>query len=206
MRFAGKTITTERAYRIEKVRRRYLRGETLENIARQMEVSKLAIENDVELIMTDLLDHSKVSPEQRAKAMGVMMARAEEMYRASWEALTASQGESMETRVTSEIDEVDEEYEENGETKTRKKQVPGKPKSTLIRKKQAGDPRWMERAGWAWQKLCELHGLLERAKNDTGSTAAPTTGETGVILYMPANGRDMHLQTNVSKKDETKKT
>lgn len=193
-----KNLRQDRLYRLERVRRRFLRGETAEEIARQMEVSTKQILNDITLIRKEAI-RQLTDPERQKEVIAAMLSRAEEMYRTSWEALLASQGESVETRVTSEIDEIEEEYHENGELKRRKKQVPGKPKSTLIRKKQAGDPRWMERAGWAWQKMCELQGLLDqRTKPDTAITAAPT-GETGVVLYMPTNNRDQHLQTNTPK-------
>jgi len=183
-----------------------MRGESLEEIARQMEVSVNVIRRDLKIIKDTMLQKLADNPEKVRQTAAHMLERAEEMYRTSWEALLASQGESVETRVTSEMDEVEEEYiDDQGETRKRKKQVPSKPKSTLIRKRQAGDPRWMERAGWAWQKMCELQGLLLQKGSDTPTAAAPT-GETGVVLFLPTNGRDMHLQTNKPKKDETPKT
>lgn len=195
----------EIAYRRERVKRRYARGETVSEIARQLETTEAIINKDI-MFIGRIAAKRLADPARHRETIALMLARCEEMYRASWEALAASQGESVETRVTSEIDEIEEEYQENGEIKTRKKQVPGKPKSTLIRKKQAGDPRWMERAGWAWQKMCELQGLLDHARTrpDQAPTAAPT-GETGVVLFMPQNNRDPHLQTNTpQKKTETK--
>lgn len=193
----------EIAYRRERVKRRYARGETVSEIARQLETTEAIINKDI-MFIGRIAAKRLADPARHRETIALMLARCEEMYRASWEALVASQGESVETRVTSEIDEIEEEYQENGEIKTRKKQVPGKPKSTLIRKKQAGDPRWMERAGWAWQKMCELQGLIDNKSKTEQPIAAPT-GETGVVLFMPTNNRDPHLQTNApQKKSETK--
>jgi len=192
------------AYRRERVKRRYARGETVSEIARQLETTEHAVRSDLKYIGS-IAAKRLADPAKHRETIALMLARCEEMYRASWEALVASQGESVETRVTSEIDEIEEEYEENGQTKTRKKQIPGKPKSTLIRKKQAGDPRWMERAGWAWQKMCEIQGLLNNDKMKPDQAIAAPTGETGVVLFLPKNGRDPHLQTNTpEKKNETK--
>lgn len=192
-------ITAERRYRMQQIQRRLGKGQTPAEIARALEVKLRVINNDILLLDEEM---TQLAKQTSMAHLTSQLRRLEEIYRTSWDAYQLSLGDVVVTTIRS--DEMEEKVDKKTGQKT---QVPKNPKSTLTRKKSAGDPRFLERASWAWQKYCELFGLLEKqssiGQNQTGTGEdGIKQHEIGMVIYMPTNGRDMHLQQNRMKMPE----
>lgn len=188
----GDTLGTkcrDREYRIHKVQRRLARGQTVQEIADALEMRRQIVISDIK-ILEEMAGN--IAKRAASDHLGKQIMRLEEMYRSSWEAFLLSQGDSLVTTIRS--DKMKTEIDKKtGE----KRQVPVNPKSTMTRKKQAGDPRFMAQAAWAWDRYSELFGLISKQGGKTGNQIdGQLPGEIGMVVYMPTNGRDMHLQQN----------
>ncbi len=177
----------ERQFRIHKIQRRLARGQTVQEIADALELKRQIVASDIrelELMAGNIAKHAA------SDHLGKQIMRLEEMYRTSWEAFQLSQGDALVTTIRSDkMKKVKDKI--TGEVR----EVPANPVSTMTRKKQAGDPRFMAQAAWAWDRYSELFGLISK-QGKGNQVEGQLPGEVAMVVYMPTNGRDLHLQTN----------
>lgn len=193
----NKELTIKTEQRRCEIYKMYVRGESMMIIAQKLDIDISQVNRDLTIIRDRWIESTQLS---YAQNQAEQIAKIDNLERESWESWYKSQNPiESETIRTESILRTEEVKQEKGKPKPipTAKMVPVKTTREKHKKKQVGDPKYLDLIAWCIEMRCKILGLLKNMQINNTVTLNFDSA-TNPISLMPTQVVD-ELEDRISK-------